>query len=91
MVANGSLTEIAKYPAQHNHKEEIEEVKKEKMRQKFISAVKRDPTKLLKEVTENVLESTLSIFVLNIFRWHQLYIAKKVEKCRRCQLLLVPL
>ena len=56
MVANGSLTEITKYPGQHNHEEEVEEVKKEKMRQKLISAVTRDPTKVLKEVYENVLE-----------------------------------
>ena len=40
-----------------NNEEEVEEVKKEKMRQKFISAVKRDPTKVFKEVYENVLES----------------------------------
>ena len=54
MVANGSLTEITKYLGQHNHEEEVEEVKKEKMRQQLISA---DPTTVLKEVYENVLES----------------------------------
>ena len=57
MVANGSLTEITKHPGQHNPEEEVEEVKKEKMRQKLIAAVKRDPTKVLKEVYESVLES----------------------------------
>ena len=28
MVANGSLTEITKYPGQHNYEEDVEEVKK---------------------------------------------------------------
>ena len=53
IVANGSLTE---YPGQHNHEEEVGQVKKEKMRRKLISAVKRDPTKILKKVYENVPE-----------------------------------
>ena len=58
MVANGSLTEITKYPGQNNHEEEVEEVKTtEKMRQKLISTVKGDSTKVLKEVYKNVLES----------------------------------
>ena len=57
MVANGSLTGITKDPGQHNHEEEADEVEKGKMRQKLISAVKRDPTKVSKEVYENVLES----------------------------------
>ena len=30
MVANGSLTDITKYPGQHNHEDEVEEVKKRK-------------------------------------------------------------
>ena len=58
MVANGSLTEIRKQLGQHNHKEEVELVKKEKMGRKFISAVKRYPTKVLKDVQESVLESS---------------------------------
>ena len=55
IFANGSLTEITKYPGQHNHEEEVEKVKKEIMLQKLISAVKRDSTKVSK-VHENVLE-----------------------------------
>ena len=57
MVANGSLTEITKYHGQHNHEEEVGEVGKEKTRPKSISAVNRDPTKVSKQVYENVLES----------------------------------
>ena len=43
MVANGSLAEITKYPGQHNHEEEVEEVKKGKNASKIDFRIKERP------------------------------------------------
>ena len=43
MVANGSPTEITNYPGQHNHEEEVEEVKKWKNASKIDFSSKERP------------------------------------------------
>ena len=56
MVANSNLSAVIKFPGLHNHEEETEEIQKENIRQKMIQKVQKDPTKLLKEIYDNVLE-----------------------------------
>ena len=50
----------------------------------MISAVKRDPTKVLKQVSENVLESNNADPCQNFLGETIFYIAKEVKQCRRC-------
>ena len=56
MVANSNLSAVIKFPGLHNHEEETEEIQNENIRQKMIQKLQKDPTKLLKEIFDNVLE-----------------------------------
>ena len=56
MVANSNLSAVIKLPRFHNHEVETEEIQNENIRQKMIQKVQKDPTKLLKEIYDNVLE-----------------------------------
>ena len=55
MVANSNLSAVIKFPGLDNH-EETKEIQKENIPQKMIQKVQKDPTKLLKEIFDDVFE-----------------------------------
>ena len=63
MILNTEMSTILQYSATHNHEDDEEGIKAEKLRQKLKKQVKKDSTKLLQNVCkEEVERTTNSVF-----------------------------
>ena len=63
MLANPQITQVIRPPGLYRHPEESEQIEYERIRQKMLKLANKDPTNVLKNIYDNVLEQHPSSIV----------------------------